>query len=129
MSTSILEVRGIGPSTVAILAENGIVTAEDLATKTIRQVTIIKGFSEIRAAQVIADAKALVSPESKQEIKKTKSEKKAVKKEKIAKKTDKNKSKVKEKEKKAKKTVKSDKKNKKMAKGKKGGKTVKKSKK
>lgn len=129
MSKTILEVRGIGPTTVTLLSENGIVTAEDLAGKTVSQVAAIKGFSEIRAAQVIADAKALVSPEKTKESKKHKPEKKAVKKKKVAKKADKKKSKEKEKVKKAKKTVKGDKKNKKTAKSKKSKKSLKKSKK
>lgn len=72
MSKTILEVRGIDPATVTILAEKGIVTAEDLAGKTISQVAAIKGFSETRAVQVIADAKVLVSSEKTKEIKKSK---------------------------------------------------------
>lgn len=63
MSQSILKVHGIGPAAAAILAENGISSAEDLAAKTPLQVAAIKGFSEIRAAQVVASAKALMAAE------------------------------------------------------------------
>ena len=63
MPTPITDVRGIGPSTATILAENGIATAEDLAAQTVRQVASIKTFSEVRAAQVIEAAKALLAAE------------------------------------------------------------------
>ncbi len=123
MSKTILEVRGIGPSTATMLAENGIVTAADLAAKKVSQVASIKGFSEIRATQVIADAKALVAPGQTKENKKAKTAKKVVSKKKISKKaTKKTKGKVDKKEKKAAK-------NKKKAKGKKGKKSTKKAKK
>lgn len=61
MSKSILEVWGIGPSTSTVLAENGIKTAADLASKEVSLVAAIKGFSEIRAAQVISAAKELLT--------------------------------------------------------------------
>lgn len=65
MPKSILEVRGIGPSTAKVLAEMGIMTADDLAGKMINQVTKINGFSTIRAEKVIADAKALFAADDK----------------------------------------------------------------
>jgi predicted RecB family nuclease len=60
MSLSIQAVRGIGPSAVTILADNGIKTVEDLAAKTPLQLATIKTFSKIRAKQVIKDANALI---------------------------------------------------------------------
>ena len=59
MAKSILQVRGIGPAAAALLAEHGIKTAEDMAARHVAEVAAIKGFGENRAAQVIADAKAL----------------------------------------------------------------------
>jgi transcription termination factor NusA len=61
MSRSILEVKGIGPATAVLLAENGITTAEELAAKSPLQVAAVKGFSEARATQVIANARALLT--------------------------------------------------------------------
>ena len=60
MSTSILQVRGIGPFTATILAEHGITTAEELAAQAVPQVASIRTFSEIRAVQVINAAKTLL---------------------------------------------------------------------
>lgn len=57
MATSIHEVSGIGPSTAAILAENGIASAEDLAAQTVRKLSTIKTFSQKRARKVIQAAK------------------------------------------------------------------------
>lgn len=61
MSRSILEVKGIGPAAAALLAENGMTSVEELAAKTPLQVAAVKGFREIRAAQVIAHAQALLA--------------------------------------------------------------------
>jgi len=63
MSRSILEVSGIGPAAAAILAEKGISSAEELAAKTPLQLAMIKGFSEVRATRVIAQAQALLAAE------------------------------------------------------------------
>jgi outer membrane biosynthesis protein TonB len=105
MPKSILEVHGIGLTTAKTLAENGIKTASDLAGKTINQVAALKGFSSIRAKQVITAARALIAVDSQERIEE--------KKKPTAKSTDKKKKKeivMKEKEskklKKAKKTVK-----------------------
>ena len=103
MPKSILEVHGIGLTTAKTLAENGIKTASDLAGKTINQVAALKGFSSIRAKQVITAARALIAVDSQERIEE--------KKKPTAKSTDKKKEIVmKEKEskklKKAKKTVK-----------------------
>lgn len=75
MAKSILEVRGIGLATAALLAEHGIQSADDLAAREISHLAIIKGFNDIRAAQVIADAQALLTdgeaaqPEASTEVK------------------------------------------------------------
>lgn len=76
MSTSIQDVRGIGPSTAAILAEHNIVTAEDLAACKTGQVAAVKGFSDTRAKQVIAAAKTLTAAPSAAKKEKTKADKK-----------------------------------------------------
>jgi transcription termination factor NusA len=59
MNTPILNVRGIGPAAATLLAENGISSAEQLAQQKVGTLAAIKGFSETRARQVIADATAL----------------------------------------------------------------------
>lgn len=82
MSRSILEVKGIGPATAVLLTENGITTAEELAAKSPLQVAAIKGFSEIRATQVIANARALLTDDSPAPLAKPENEKKAKKKQK-----------------------------------------------
>jgi len=130
MSTPISQVRGIGPATAAILAENGIATAEDLAGKSIGEVASIKTFSETRATRVIEDAKALLAGEPlPTAVQDEPAEKPAkMKKEKVAKKPAKEKKDTKAKEKKGKKSVKADKK-KEKPKDKKSDKGKKKSKK
>ncbi|MGK2943210.1 MAG: helix-hairpin-helix domain-containing protein [Desulfuromonadales bacterium] len=60
MSTSLLEVKGIGPATVPLLAELGIKSAEDLAAASLATIVAVPKFSEIRANRVIAAAKAVV---------------------------------------------------------------------
>jgi|GEM_PF-4664844 len=59
MTTPILNVRGIGPATAALLAENGITSAEQLAAQKVGSLAAVKGFSEARSRRVIADAQAL----------------------------------------------------------------------
>ena len=76
MTQSIEEVRGIGPATAEMLAESGIRTAADLAGKTVAEVAALKGFSDIRAEQVIAAAQSLIAETVPGKAKKTKSEKK-----------------------------------------------------
>ena len=61
MTLSILDVHGIGQATSVVLAENGFKTVGDLANATITQLVATPGFSEIRAAQVINDARSLVA--------------------------------------------------------------------
>lgn len=66
MSQSILDVRGIGPASVVMLAEKGINSVEDLAAITPMQLSAVKGFNQARSQQVIADAIALLAAEAKQ---------------------------------------------------------------
>ena len=126
MAKSVLVVRGIGQSTAAILAENGIQSAEDLAGAKIEQLLCIQGFSETRAARVISDAQALLAssttgenekpvlkskPVKSTKKKSTKKESKKEKKQKEAKKKSSDKDKSKKKNKKKKKSKKSSQKN------------------
>jgi transcription termination factor NusA len=60
VSTSLLEVSGIGPATVPLLAEHGIKSAEDLAAAKPTTIAAVQGFSEIRANRVIAAAMAIL---------------------------------------------------------------------
>lgn len=121
MSKSVLDVSGIGPSTAAFLAENGVKTADDLAALSVEQLAAIRGFSEIRAGQVITAAKALVmateetkSDQVKKPKEKSKDKKKTAKKDEKKKESKKKKGKKSEKkDKKNKKSKKSDKKSKK----------------
>nr|WP_320049669.1 helix-hairpin-helix domain-containing protein [uncultured Desulfuromonas sp.] len=121
MTTPITNVRGIGASTATLLAENGISSAEELAAQKVGDLAAIKGFSETRSLQVIADAKSLfvvsaaagekqADSVDKETAKKKKdniaTDKKAAEKSKGSKKKD-------AKKKKSKKTVKKDKKGKK----------------
>ena len=59
MPRAIEEVPGIGPASALILQESGIHSADDLAARQVEEVAAIKGFSQIRAAQVIAAAREL----------------------------------------------------------------------
>jgi len=119
MPTDIDKVSGIGPHAAKILAENGIVSAEDLAASQIEEVAAIKGFSTIRAEQVIAAARQLFvlqRPEGEDQTEASASKAEKLKKKKGKKDKDKKKEKKSAKEKKDKKK---DKKKKKSAKKKK----------
>ncbi len=59
MPRAIEDVAGIGPATAKILQESGILSADDLAARQVEEVAAIKGFSQVRAAQVIAAAREL----------------------------------------------------------------------
>jgi hypothetical protein len=61
MKTAIIEVRGIGPATAELLAAAGIDSAEELAARPLEEIVLLQGFSDIRAAQVVAAARALVT--------------------------------------------------------------------
>jgi transcription termination factor NusA len=61
MSSSILEVQGIGQSTAVNLAKHGIKTIEDLASADVARLMTVKGFSDIRAARIISAAQQLLS--------------------------------------------------------------------
>jgi hypothetical protein len=60
VATSILEVKGIGLATAKVLAENGINSAEELATAKLGTIMTIPGFSETRALRTIAAAEDVV---------------------------------------------------------------------
>ncbi len=61
MKPSILDVKGIGLSTLEILAQHGIKTIEDLADAGFDRLISIPGFSGVRASSVIQEAKNLLS--------------------------------------------------------------------
>ena len=64
MKPSILDVKGIGLSTVEILAQHGIKTINDLAEAGFDRLISIPGFSGVRASSVIQEAKDLLSGDS-----------------------------------------------------------------
>ena len=55
-SGKITDVTGIGPSSAALLSENGIRTVEELARASVRELAEIRGFRGARANRVIAAA-------------------------------------------------------------------------
>jgi len=61
MPTSLNLVKGIGPATAEKLAAADLKTAEDLATTTPEQLANVPGFGKLRAKQVIANARQLVT--------------------------------------------------------------------
>ncbi|MGH8548920.1 MAG: helix-hairpin-helix domain-containing protein [Methylococcales bacterium] len=56
----ITDVKGIGPSTAAVLAEYGIKTVRDLASASVPSLIAIPGFNEFRAGQVKFNAQLLL---------------------------------------------------------------------
>ncbi len=58
--TKITDVRGIGPAAAISLASRGFGQLEALANAGVAEVATVRGFTEERAAAVIADAKALL---------------------------------------------------------------------
>jgi len=61
MTQSILDVRGIGPAMQIVLAKQGVKTIEDLASTTVELLALTPGISELKATQVINDARKLVA--------------------------------------------------------------------
>lgn len=60
---SITQVKGIGPSTAEMLAQNGIHTIQDLATVSVAELIKLPGFNQRRAEQVKFNAQScLASP-------------------------------------------------------------------
>ena len=100
MKKTIVDVKGIGPTSAALLIEAGIRTIEDLATAALAKVTAVQGFSDIRAARVIEESKALLAKEEETATKKK--GKKLKKPEKIKKKAEKEKKTKKDKKKESK---------------------------
>ena len=66
MAQSILDVKGIGKVTSAILAKSGFKTANDLANTSVEKLAALPGFSETRAIQAIKNANDLITPVSKE---------------------------------------------------------------
>ena len=60
MKPTIIDIGGIGPAAVAALAEHRIKSLASLARASIETVAAIPGFSEARAAKVIAAAAELL---------------------------------------------------------------------
>ena len=109
MKPAIIDIAGIGPAAVKTLAEHGIRTLASLSKASIQKITAIPGFSEARAAQVIADSIELLAESG---ITPSAKEKKSAKKDKAGGKG------KKDKKKKGKKKGKKDKKDKGKGKGK-----------
>jgi hypothetical protein len=61
MKPEIIDIPGIGPAAAAALAEHGIKSVASLSEATIERITAIPGFSEARAAGVIAAAAELLA--------------------------------------------------------------------
>jgi Holliday junction resolvasome RuvABC DNA-binding subunit len=61
MKPAIIDIKGIGPAAVATLAEYRINTVDALARASIEKIAAIPGFSETRAAMVIAEAADLLA--------------------------------------------------------------------
>ena len=59
MKTTITDISGIGPVAAEALAEHHITTVYQLSRSSIEKVTAVPGFSEARAARVIAAAAEL----------------------------------------------------------------------
>jgi Holliday junction resolvasome RuvABC DNA-binding subunit len=62
MKPAIIDVNGIGPAAVETLAEYRINSVNALARASIEKIAAIPGFSEVRAARVIAAAADLLAP-------------------------------------------------------------------
>ena len=61
MKPAIIDIKGIGPAAAETLAEYGINSVDELAEASIETIVAIRGFSETRAATVIAEAAELLS--------------------------------------------------------------------
>ena len=57
----ITDVKGIGLSSAATLASQGILTVEDLAEISVDRLILTPGFSELRAVNVIDEARAMLA--------------------------------------------------------------------
>ena len=61
MKPAIIDIKGIGPAAVATLAEYRINSVNALAGASVEKIAAIPGFSETRAAMVIAEAADLLA--------------------------------------------------------------------
>jgi Holliday junction resolvasome RuvABC DNA-binding subunit len=62
MKPAIIDISGIGPAAAAVLGEHRIRGLASLARASVEKIASIPGFSEARAAQVIAAATELLAP-------------------------------------------------------------------
>ena len=122
----ITDVKGIGLSSAANLASQGILTVEDLAEISVDRLILTPGFSELRAANVIDEARAMLAAqmESDGQAAENLSEQAETAKEAVTEPSKKKKKKVKEKKKRKAKDKKSAVKSKKKKKEKKKGKST-----
>ena len=100
MKPAIIDIEGIGPAAVKVLAEHGIRTLASLSKASVEKIAAIPGFSEARSTQVIANAAELLAAAG---ITSSAKEKKSGKKDKAGGKGKKDKKKGKNKDKKNKK--------------------------
>ena len=61
MKPEIIDIPGIGPAAAAALAEHGIKSVASLSKASVERISAIPGFSEARAAGVIAAAAELLA--------------------------------------------------------------------
>ena len=61
MKPDIIDIPGIGPTAVAVLAEHRIKSLAGLAKASVKKIATIPGFSEARATQAIAAAAELLT--------------------------------------------------------------------
>jgi len=61
--TDIAKVKGIGPATAKIMAEDGVLTVEDIIAGGVEKLLEISGFSSTRAARILGEAKTLLAAE------------------------------------------------------------------
>ncbi|MGD2138424.1 MAG: helix-hairpin-helix domain-containing protein [Gammaproteobacteria bacterium] len=64
MKPAIIDIRGIGPAAVEVLQEHGINSVKTLAKMSPADLSAVPGFSETRAAGVIAAAAELLPPKT-----------------------------------------------------------------
>ena len=76
MNPTIIDIPGIGPAAAEALAEHRIKTVAGLASASVEKVSAVPGFSEARAAKVIAAANELLpAPDETPAVKDTASSK------------------------------------------------------
>jgi len=76
MKPGIIDITGIGPAAAAALSDHGFASLKSVATSTVEKISEVPGFSEARAAKVIAAAAELLPAETESGKKKDKKDKK-----------------------------------------------------